>query len=391
MSGGAIELNEFERGFAENSTRSLTLAAAHSSDPEKSLSAYLLRRIGLEDRQLRTNENGAKASLSFRLVTDLILIGEERIIQKTSPVFAGQHMDATRDKNEFGFFLTGQDDTAIVTKESSKQRNARLVIEASVVDSLLQERRSASPAVNSTAAALAEQSAKLDVAIKDATSIIVATKEQINSISVERRVLTERRIMLASRETFVVEQVKRLRLLDAYYVTDTERLIAVVEASQTFHEMPEGVCPLCNGTITAPLLVGEFTHNGFETACERELAKIEVLRRDLGKAIGDFDQELRTIGNEQTSTTDQLAKVDRTLQAVLAPAIRASQDELDSLLQKRTELAKAETVATTIESFQAKARQHRADEKTKGHKNYIHQQSDDCNNHRLLSDRGRPA
>jgi hypothetical protein len=354
ISGGAIELTEYAKGFGETGTRNLTLAAIHSPNPEKSLSAYLLTRIGLEGRQLRTDQNGAKASLSFRLVTDLVLIGEERIIQKKSPIYSGQFSDETRDKNEFGFFLTGQDDSEIVTKESQKKRNARLAIEATVIDSLLQERRSASPAVNTSAAELAEQSAKLDAAIKIATSAIVANQVQINEISAERSTLTERRTSLASRATFVAEQLNRLRLLDAYYVTDTERLVAVIGASRTFHEMPEGICPLCNGTITAPVVIGEFTHDDFETACGRELAKIEILRRDLGNAIGDFDHELRAIGDEQTLTATELADIERTLQAVLAPAISASQDELDVLMKKRTELATSEAVATTIESFQAK-------------------------------------
>ena len=353
-SGGNVELTEFERGFSESGTRSLVLSTKHTPDPEKSLSAYLLRAIGLEGRQLRTNENGSKASLSFRLVTDLILIGEERIIQKTSPVLAGQFKDSTRDENEFGFFLTGQDDAAIVTKESKKQRDARLSIEASVVESLLQEKRSAFPAITATAATIAEQSAKLDIAISTATRAIVATQDQINAVSLERRTSTERRTALASRATFVAEQLKRLRLLDAYYVTDTQRLIAVIEASRAFHEMPEGICPLCNGTIAAPVLVGEFAHSDFENACQSEVGKIDGLRRDLNRAITDSEEELEMVESEHALAVNQLAAIELTLQNILIPSLEASRSDLDTLLKKRTELAKSESVADTIEGFQAK-------------------------------------
>jgi hypothetical protein len=105
FAGGPFEAAVYGNGRDHSPTDTLTLNARHSD--ETSLSGYLLKAIGLENRQVRKNDRGEKTALSFRDVVHLTLIDETSIIQQTSPVISKNYSDNTREKNIFAFFPHG--------------------------------------------------------------------------------------------------------------------------------------------------------------------------------------------------------------------------------------------------------------------------------------------
>ena len=349
--GGHFEVTEYGDGRDQPATLTQTLSAQHSSDPDASLSAYLLRAIGLEGREVRKNEKGEKTALSFRDVAHLTLINERDIIEQNSPILTGQVINKTREQNVFAFFLTNQDDSQIIALESRKERDARLAVEAETVESILAENRKELAALTSDPAEIGSQVARLEEAIKEATQTVITTQDEIAVLEQRRAQVIDQRTEATSRTHFLSEQLKRLRLLSLYYQSDRDRLGAVVEASKVYHELPEGKCPLCERPYATADRNGS-PHQQFETSCIQEIQKIDVLQADLQVAISDVEREaseLRTILGQLNA---DLQQINQQVSTVLAPGIRRAQSYLQNLIQKRTSIAQGEVIRATAQSLE---------------------------------------
>ena len=350
FTGGEFALVEFGKGRSSAATTRRVLSAVHSDDPSRSLSAYLLRAIGLLGKQVRKNASGAKESLSFRHVRHLTLIDEERIIQQASPVTTGRSTTRTADENAFAFFLSGVDDSSVISGETKQQRDARLSVEQDVIMSLLEGTRQELNAFQLGAVNSTDEATRLDAAIERATTSVVTSQADIEDRQRRRENTIAQRAGHRSRLAFVADQVSRLRLLRDYYDTDYARLATAIEASQAFHVLPEGICPFCNRPFDADAVTTG--HEQFRSACLAEMAKIGSLRRDLDLAIHDFDSEIKVLGDKMADLNLALATVDEDLQRILAPAATTNRNSLEALMQRRTTVAQAITLQTTADGLE---------------------------------------
>lgn len=351
VGGGVFELNEFGNGLDQTATATRNLSQTHGEDPQRSLSAYLLHLVGIGKREIRKNAQGEKKALSFRHVAHLTLIDEERIIQQSSPILTpNAYTEKTTEENAFAYFLTGQDDSAIIPQENANQRKSRLATEASLLETLLAERNAELANLTLDASDLTARAAKLEQSIESATNTVVMSQSQISELERQRDEFTKERIARQSRAMFLMEQLKRLRLLGEYYKTDRARLEAVIEAARVVHDLPEGTCPLCK----QPLPSGEPSHAEFEAACQREVDKIARLQRDLTEAISDFEREVAGIQSRIQTLDTSLRELDRELRAVLVPTTKTAQADLQELLKTRTVVAQAATIQGTIAALQEK-------------------------------------
>lgn len=349
--GGQYELSEFSDGRDQPPTVVKTLAAQHSADPDASLSSYLLRTIGLIGREVRKNDKGEKTALTFRDVAHLTLINETEIIEQISPILTGQYLSKTREQNVFAFFLTNQDDSQIIAQESRKDRNARLAIEESTIESILEEKQAELATLTNDPDKIGEQTERLEESIRQATEAVIHTQEEIVGHERRRAVVVKERGQLVSRSLFLGEQLKRLRLLDQYYISDRERLQAVVEASQVYHDLPEGSCPLCERPFVSTGEDGS-PDKQFESSCLKEIQKIVLLQADLKEAINDFENEAGQVKSSITDRDGELHTTDTQLQHVLTPVIRVAQLDLQILIQKKASVAQSEVLKANTRSLQ---------------------------------------
>jgi len=341
------------------------LAERHSNAPSESLSAFLLQLIGLEGRQVRTNERGEKRSLSFRDLARLTLISEERMIQKESPLCSGQPVRRTAEKNIFALLLTGQDDAAVIQQENARKRKARLLAEEHVVQSILDERVRDLQSFTNDPGSIQASIERLDESIRGASQLIAKGQEQLDQVEKRRAVLVERSRDLRSRITFLDEQAKRLKLLDHHYESDVRRLHAVIEAATVFHELPVGNCPLCSRLLDAE---HNFSHEVLEQACQEELSKIKLLQKDLHLALADFDEEGTDLSRELQKIESELSKEEQNLKDALNSTSCITQAHLQELISARTAMANAATILETIRSLEIRLGAIRQSLKEKGTK-----------------------
>ena len=198
LGGGDLTLQEFGSGRAEPLTNEQRLSRVHSADPERSLSAYLLRTIGLSAREVRKNQGGQKTSLSFRDVSHLTLVDEQRIIREGSPVLSGQYTTGTREKNVFALFLTGQDDSQLIAAQALLDVSVDREAERGLLGELIAERTAALDPAARNAGELRSRAVRLERAIADRSRVILTSKEQIGQAERRRSVLVANRTRATS-------------------------------------------------------------------------------------------------------------------------------------------------------------------------------------------------
>lgn len=92
----------------------------------------------LTGKKVRKNKQGATREVSFRDLVRLIVVDEETIISKTSPILSGQYTTGTAESAVFRLPLTGIDDSSLISgktegcegKASRKSRDAGFAAES---------------------------------------------------------------------------------------------------------------------------------------------------------------------------------------------------------------------------------------------------------------------
>lgn len=361
LQGGDVALYSSRmEDIGEHGVATTTLAAKHEKGNVETISGHLLSLSGLFDREVRTNVQGEKRSLSFRDIAWLSLIDEERIIAERSPALSGQHIEETVEKSVVGLFLTGLDDASIVAQEKPKDRKARIRAELALLDELLTDREERLTAMKCNAATLQADRSKIRAAIDETSQIISATQEEVNSAATIRDQSWSRLRESNSQRRFLAEQAKRLRLLREYYNSDRQRLESSLEAGVAFDQLPAGECPVCGAPPATAEAETEDRLREFQTACSAELAKISSLLRDLDASENELrteDSQLATIAAESEAAVNE---ANGTMRQLLARKRQVNDTSLSQLMARESQLTEA--ILLTAEIADLKSRHEMATE-----------------------------
>ena len=115
------------------------LSAKHSAAAQDSVSKYLLGLAGLAEKKVRTNKQGKTRDVSFRDLARLVLVDEETVISKTSPILTGQYTTGTAESAVFRLLLTGVDDSSLISSEDPKVAKGRQAGKIEMLDLLLNQ------------------------------------------------------------------------------------------------------------------------------------------------------------------------------------------------------------------------------------------------------------
>jgi hypothetical protein len=116
--GGAFRAFEGLHVDTIPETGAVELADQHNERREDNLSTFLLSKIGLAHRRVRRNKRGDTQNLTLRSLARLLIVNEEEIIQKRSPLSDGNYAADPANTAIFKLLLTGADDSALVSAAS---------------------------------------------------------------------------------------------------------------------------------------------------------------------------------------------------------------------------------------------------------------------------------
>jgi hypothetical protein len=86
------------------------LADQHNERRDDNLSTFLLSKIELSHKRVRRNKRGDTQNLTIRSLARLLIVNEEEIIQKRSPLSDGNYAADPANTAIFKLLLTGTDD-----------------------------------------------------------------------------------------------------------------------------------------------------------------------------------------------------------------------------------------------------------------------------------------
>jgi hypothetical protein len=326
-----------EDGAAE-SPSPVTFGSRHSAHLEDNISTFLLRLAGLDGKRVRKNAQNELQNLSFRNLAHLVLVNEESLIKKGSPIYSGEATQRTAQASVFKLLLTGQDDSALIAAKKPVIARAELEAQIGLLDQLVADYERELGELTADPGELAAQLERLNAAISQSEQALAIERSAFEAQEGQRRAAWQTHDEVLTRQAEIAGLLERFVLLDEHYASDLGRLEAVSEAGFFFLALAAGSCPLCG----AP--AGDHRHEGvpydgdiaaLRAACDREIAKIRQLKAELMQAVNDLNTEQAELRASLEAARSAFQQANAMLQETLTPALSAARAENARLVETR--------------------------------------------------------
>lgn len=353
--GGGFKLYEglYETPPADD-VQHKVLGEQHSDKNEANLSWFLLSLCGLAGKRVRKNARGETNSLSFRHIARLMIVNETEIIQKESPLKDGNPTANTPNFATFRLLLTGTDDSALVANTTREPEEVSRDAQLELLDQLLDDYRNRLKELTKTPKELEEQLEKLDASLRQHRAQVNTTEVAFQEATGKRRDLRKKLEEGREREAEVIALLERFKLLDKHYVSDIERLRAIEESGTLFVVLGSSSCPLC-GAISEHHRSQEDCDENVEhviEAARKEIARIELLRSELGATISDLSREGSGLDKKLPTIIEELRTISNSVDALIAPKLSSLRKSYSEFADKRAEVREALVLYATVQDIE---------------------------------------
>jgi hypothetical protein len=211
LQGGDFLLDE--AGEDESNNR-VTLGSRHSARDEENISTFLLRLVGLDGKRVRKNAQNELQNLSFRNLAHLMLVDEESIIKRGSPIHSGDSTLRTTQANVFKLLLTGQDDSALIAAKKPAIGRAELEAQIALLDQLVADYKRELDELTSDSGQLADQLQRLNVTIAQSERALAIERSAFEAQEGQRRDAWQTHDEVLTRQSEIAGLLERFALLD---------------------------------------------------------------------------------------------------------------------------------------------------------------------------------
>lgn len=352
---GDSEVDLFDSSIdeANHDTFIKRISAGHITRSKETLSFELLDAIGISEKSVRSDATGKTQAVTIRSLTHVTLVDENRIITKISPALTGQRLSITPERAFLRYLLSGEDDSHLPQPIQKKNvRDANFDGQIVILENLIKQRERKLSRLVPDTTDIDERLLKVQETINTGISWLTSSAETISKLEEARQAAWNEIERIRDRRLVLAEQSKRLVLLRDYYVSDANRLEAVIEAGAAFERLPTGECAVCGSVpdFNDSASVDRALEN-FKTACSAELGKILVLSGDLNSTLKDFEFEEGTLALEEEDRYVEWKSINFELQEKLQPQRAIASSSFQELLKLKADLTKAVDFKLEISSL----------------------------------------
>lgn len=314
---GQFRLYEGLHEIVPNNLSSRALRAKHSGEQDNTLSVFLLSRIGLSNKYVRTNKNGKIRSLSFRDLCRLCIVHEDDIHKQRSPLESGQWPTKTVEYSTFKLLITGVDDSSMIAEDLGTARPQVVHAKIEAFDEVVGAYRQ--KLGETTADFSGDLSAQLE-RIENSLSVeerdLQEAEGQFKELVKKRNELRERLDRGLERQAEIHELVARFGLLREHYQSDLRRLEGIRESGSLIEVLPPERCPLCGADP-------DHQHRDVDSgvnmetlirAVDSEHAKIGILQKELEDTVNQLTKESNIFDQKVPAIEDSLKSVEERIQ-----------------------------------------------------------------------------
>ncbi|WP_392872723.1 hypothetical protein [Streptomyces sp. LN499] len=334
-----------------------TVVSARRIRSRRDISHYLLSKVGLDDRYIRTNESGNTELLKLADLTHLCVVTDTRMIDPNPPSQRTRGTAArTAARSVMKLMLTGEDEPPATKLPNAALRRVQRG-KINLIDSLALDLH-AKLSGDQTPAELRQQLARLEDTLNDMARSLGRESEQQAGAVAARAQLAETDAELEARLREVLDLLGRFDILRQQYQSDLARLEMVSEAGNLLGYFQVGRCVFCGADPEHQ----QAQHGHQETtqlheAVIVESAKTHSLLADLRLTIEGLEAQrdelyerrsalMRQAGEADAALTQieaRLAPLNEGLQETVAERLRVERDlqlcaRLDELDEHRSEL-----------------------------------------------------
>lgn len=302
------------------------------------ISAYLLSKIGLEQKSLRKNAQGDTEILSIRGLSHLCLINEGDIQKKSSPIESGDVIFKTKEYSIFKLLLSGVDDSALQPTEKNtvvQSRGAKLEI----IEEMLTEYQKRVDNLGETPDTLNEQLETLETSIERQRDSLQESETVYRGLADQRSIQRRKLEFGLSRKTEIQEILARFYLLKEHYQSDILRLEGIFEAGVLVQSMQETMCPLC-GAKPEHQHLGEDCAGNLESvklAASKERDKILRLQVELDATIKQLKKEEAAFDKMLPGIEKDLFVLDGRI-TTISPSLTEKRSSYSELIEKKSSI-----------------------------------------------------
>lgn len=305
------------------------------SNDANNISTFLLSLCGLENGiQLKTNSRNTKNRLSFRNIAGLILIDEEKVITKRSPIFSsGANTEETKEISLFNFLLTGADASNLVEIEDPKIRKSRIGGQIDFVSEMIERKELALE--NYKDLDVQDVEKKIEDIYEKLNLEYKTSQEKIDYLRNERSSFYVQLQDVESKLLFNNELLDRFRLLDSHYESDIKRLDFISEGSFLVNQLSDVNCPICGGSITeghTHHLKSAYSQNAnFDQSVLAELEKLKMKKVELNKTSIQIQADNKKLKSKRGAFREKIDEFDYSLQNSLEPVSATLKERLSQI------------------------------------------------------------
>ncbi|WP_224277796.1 hypothetical protein [Nocardioides lacusdianchii] len=337
LRGGRVSVFDEDLRTLPNRLPDRDLLGQHHKDNPDTISYFFLDQLGIAGAKLRKNVRNQVQSMSLRNIAHLVLVDEERMQSRVTPVESGNPTSRTAERSAFKLLLEGEDDSSLTEADDAAAFRRVNHGQVEVLDRAIEQVRSQMTEAPEPAECL-DVLARVNAAIRQTSSSMAVQLAARDRLVNERTRLQEQRQLGRQQAGEIRTLVDRFTLLDAQYAADLERLELVKEAGTLLGYFDTEACVFCGADAAHQ----QREHAVYETvqlaeSVDAESAKTQALRGDLVLTLGSVQAELdrrrdrlSQIDEAMRAADDQLSQVDNTLQPV--------QSDLDELMGRRSQV-----------------------------------------------------
>jgi hypothetical protein len=319
---------------------------------KESVSGFLLGLCGLQSKRVRMSDKGKTQEASFRVLSKALLVDEERIIAKRSPLYGSQIAGNTAAANTIRMLLTGVDDSAIVQPEDPKTSAGRLAGRKEAIEELLDRDQATLNEILESIDVTPEVASELEAKLRELGELSSTALADLRFAESKRGKLVNLQREQRGRFDELDGLLARASLLDAHYKSDLLRLEAMGESSYLLQMYGDKSCDYCGAEPEHQRHADAHAPESTLQAAQAEAAKVQRLRAELRIAEDQMSTEQRALAASLKEIDAAIEGISEEIEAALVPKVRATANEFRSVQGSYGAFVRVEQLRAQINSLQ---------------------------------------
>ncbi len=328
------------------------LALGVTAKAEESVSGFLLDLCGLAAGRVRSDAYGKTQAVSFRVLAKALIVDEQRIIAKRSPLYGTQRTGDTAAENTIRLLLTGVDDSQIVQPEDKKIAAGRLAGKKEIVEALIaQDEASLEALIGEEGGPTAQEVTELELAVAELSAWSSALLADLRAAEDARRQAWGKRRDSEERLRDLEGMLARAELLGQHYDSDLRRLEAMAESAYVLGHYTEDPCVYCGAEPEHQNRGDSDVLGRTMEAARVEAAKVRRLARELARASSQMGDERNQVYAGIEALDTAIAALSGSIDEELAPRTRETAGHLRAFQEQYGKWVRVTEIRTRLGSL----------------------------------------